>query len=157
MAVVDLGPATARGLSQALGLSVSLLPNHDKILLRNYTLDATGGLPPGVTTPAFPGNASNLYLVVLRSIPKPEWLETLEAAGARLVSYVPENSYVVQAPLNALEALRAKQGPVINVLPFVPAFRHLEDKSVFEAGRFWRSHGEGPESSDQQRDRCQDS
>ena len=136
MAVVDLGPATAPGLSRALGLSVSPLPNHDKIMLRNYTLDATGGLPPGVTAPAFPGNASNLYLVVLRSIPKPEWLDTLKAVGARLVSYVPENSYLVQAPLNALEALRAKQGPVINVLPYVPAFRHLEDKSALAPDGF---------------------
>ncbi len=132
MAVVDLGPANARGLSEAVGLSVSPLPNHDKILLRDYTLDSSSGLPPGLTNPAFPGNASNLYLVVFRSIPKPEWLESLETSGARVVSYMPENAYLAYGSLNVLEAFRAKQGPVINVLPYVPAFRHLEGKNAFD-------------------------
>ncbi len=54
MAVVDLGPATARGLSEALGLSVSLLPNHDKILLRNYPWTPPVGCLLGSRRPPSP-------------------------------------------------------------------------------------------------------
>jgi hypothetical protein len=44
IAVVDLGTITAAAFAQATGLMVSPLPDHDKIWLRHYTLDATGGL-----------------------------------------------------------------------------------------------------------------
>ena len=136
MAVVDLGPATARGLSRALGLSVSPLPNHDKILLRHYTLDSSGALPAGVTSPASPPAVPNLYIVVLRSIPKTEWVETIEATGARVVSYVPENSYLVYASHDALQGLLGNGGPVLNVLPFVPDFKVLNRNHFIKRSGF---------------------
>jgi len=54
MAVVDLGATTAAALAQATGLMVSALPDHDKVLLRHYTLTAGGGLPPSVVAPPVP-------------------------------------------------------------------------------------------------------
>lgn len=134
MAVVDLGPATADALAKATGLGVSPLPNHDKIFLPSLTLDAAGGLPSRVTAPAFPASSPNLYLVVLRSMPKPEWIDTLKAAGADLVSYVPENTYLVWTTLANLSSLRGSGSFVTNVIPFVPSFRLALDGSEDDAG-----------------------
>jgi hypothetical protein len=126
MAVIDLGPATADALAKATGLGVSPLPDHDKIMLHSFTLAASGGLPAGVTAPAFPPNEPNLYLVVFRSIPKPEWVQGLQRVGAEVVSYMPENAYLVHGRLDALQVLMLKGSPLINVLPFPPAFKILE-------------------------------
>lgn len=126
MAVIDLGATTAAALAQATGLMVSALPDHDKLLLRAFTLDAHGGLPDGVIAPAFPTDRANLYLAVLRTIPKAEWVDALRAVGAQVVSYVPENAYLVYGQLDALLKLRDKSGFVVNVLPFVPEFKLLD-------------------------------
>jgi hypothetical protein len=131
MAVVDLGSTAAAALSQATGLLVSPLPDHDKVFLRDFTLDAVGGLPTGVAAPAFPSDHANLYLVVLRSIPKAEWVAALGATGAEVVSYIPQNTYLVYAALDDLRNLQAKNDFVVNILPFVPAFRLLDRPRLF--------------------------
>lgn len=131
MAVIDLGSTTAEAVAEATGLIVSPLPDHDKIFLRNYTLDALGGLPTGVITPAFPGDHANLYLVVLRSIPKAEWIEALKRAGARIVSYVPENAYLVYGSLNDLRKLQTSTNCLVNLLPFVPQFKLSDEPHLF--------------------------
>ncbi len=123
MAVVDLRSTTAEALVQATGLSVSPLPDHDKISLRHYTLDSTGGLPTGVAVAPFPVNQPNLYLAVLRSMPKSEWLAKLAEGGARVVAYVPDNCYLVWATGAALKVIQTRNSFLINVIPFAPAFR----------------------------------
>jgi len=133
MAVVDLGPTTATALAQATGLMVSPLPDHDKVLLRHYTLTAGGGLPPSVVAPPFPATQPNLYLVVLRSIPKAEWIDAINEGGGQVVSYMPNNTYLVYARLADLDAIRAKATCIVNVLPFVPAFRLLDQDRLFGA------------------------
>jgi hypothetical protein len=126
MAVVDLGETTAAALTQATGLAVSPLPDHDKVFLRGWTLAAQGGLPDGVIAPAFPPDHANLYLVVLRSIPKAEWTAALGAAGAQIIGYIPANTYLVYGRLNDLRNLQASHTYLINVLPFVPQFKFLD-------------------------------
>jgi hypothetical protein len=109
MAVVDLGPTTATALAQATGLVVSPLPDHDKVLLRHYTLTAGGGLPPSIVAPPFPPTQPNLYLVVLRSIPKAEWIDAINEGGGQVVSYMPNNAYLVYA--RRADSTRCVPGP----------------------------------------------
>ncbi len=126
MAVIDLGPTTAGALAQATGLMVSPLPDQDKLFLRDFTLDAHASLPSGVIAPAFPADRANLYLVVFRTIPKANWVDALRAAGAQVVSYIPENAYLVYGPLDELRKLKDNNGFVVNLLPFVPEFKLLD-------------------------------
>jgi hypothetical protein len=131
MAVVDLGATTAAALAQATGLMVSPLPDHDKVFLRDFTLDAHGDLPTGVTAPAFPADRANLYLVVLRSIPKAEWVNAMSATGAQIVSYIPENAYLVYGQLDDLRKLQTSSDLLVNLLPFVPEFKLLDRSRLF--------------------------
>jgi hypothetical protein len=130
MAVVDLGGTTAAALAQATGLAVSPLPDHDRIMLRYFTLDAAASLPAGVVAPSFPADQPNLYLVVLRSIPKAEWVAQLEAIG-NVVTYVPSNAYLIYAPLAKIAAARSVQPQIINVLPFAPEFKILDGERLY--------------------------
>jgi hypothetical protein len=138
MAVVDLAATAADQFAEAAGLKVSLLPDHDKVLLRDYTLQSRGELPPGLEAPAFPAGAPNLYLVVLRSIPKPEWVARLEAVG-RVVSYVPSNTYLLYASRVDIEAAKARQPEIVNVFPFVPEFKVLDRQRLFGPEGFSRA------------------
>jgi hypothetical protein len=132
MAVIDLGTTTAEALAQATGLMVSPLPDHDKIFLRDFTLDARGSLPNGVIAPLFPADRANLYLTVLASIPKAEWVEAMGATGAQIVSYIPQNAYLVYGRLDNLCKLQTSTEFVVNVLPFVPEFKLLGRSRLFD-------------------------
>jgi len=131
MAVVDLGATTAEALAQATGLMVSPLPDHDKIFLRDFTLDARGNLPNGLIAPVFPADRANLYLAILRSIPRAAWVDALRATGAQVVSYIPDNAYLVYGPLGDLRKLQASNDFLVNVLPFAPEFKLLDRPHVF--------------------------
>ncbi len=132
MAVVDLGPATADALAKATGLGVSPLPDHDKVLLRNYTFDSQGGLPTGLEARTYPDNAPDLYLVVLRSIPKAEWVARLQTVG-QVVTYIPSNAYLVYTSWASIQAARSRAPEIINVLPFVPEFKILDSERLYGA------------------------
>ncbi len=136
MAVIDLGPTTAAALAQTTGLMVSPLPDQDKLFLRDFTLDGRASLSSDVIAPAFPADRANLYLVVLRAIPKAEWVDALRAAGAQVVSYIPENAYLVYGPLDDLRKLKDNSGFVVNLLPFVPEFKLLDQAHLFSPDGF---------------------
>jgi hypothetical protein len=138
MAVVDLGPATAGALAETTQLKVALLPDHDRIMLRNFTFDARRGLPAGMASQPFPDSAANLFLVVFRSLSKSAWVARLEAVG-RVVSYVPSNAYLVYAPRAELEALRARQPEIVSLLPFLPEFKVLDNERLLGADGFSRA------------------
>lgn len=139
MAVVDLRSTTAEALARSIDLHVSPLPDHDKVMLRDFSLDADSALPARMTAPAFPAHVPNLYLVVLRSIPKPEWVESLSASGATIVSYVPNNTYLAYARRADLDALRTSAPYIINVLPFICEFKVLERNRLFGPDGFSRT------------------
>ena len=136
MAVIDLGPTTAAALAQGIDLMVSPLPDQDKLFLRDFTLDAHAGLPGGVTAPAFPTDRANLFLVVFRAIPKAEWVDAVRAAGAQVVSYIPENAYLVYGPLDDLRKLKDNNGFIVNLLPFVPEFKLLDQAHLLSPDGF---------------------
>jgi hypothetical protein len=138
MAVIDLGPATADALAKATGLGVSPLPDHDKVLLRNCTFDSQGGLPTGLEARPYPDNAPDLYLVVLRSIPKAEWVARLQTVG-QVVTYIPSNAYLVYTSWASIQAARSRAPEIINVLPFVPEFKLLESGRLYGADGFSRA------------------
>lgn len=131
---------------QAIGGRSALMDFRDQvrdeqnlIALNGYILDTTGG---ELTLNKVPGDLrqtdmtdaiankgvpprGGLYIVQFAGPVKDEWLELLKGTGAELVTYIPNNAYVVRA--DATEALALSQfrgeGFVQFVGDYEPAFR----------------------------------
>jgi subtilisin-like proprotein convertase family protein len=124
----DLDALLARGLQLA---DEQTLVSFNGILLDGGERDATqrllDGLPVDLRADASaPADGQRRLEVVQFHGPiKDAWIETLRATGAFLVSYVPNNAYVVVTDANshaALEQLRAKPY-VLGILGYAPAFK----------------------------------
>jgi len=73
--------------------------DHGVVGLRHYrfnTKDGEPSLPIDMKINGTPGKSS-LYLVQLKGPTKPEWITGIEETGARIISYIPENTYLVWA------------------------------------------------------------
>lgn len=80
------------------------------IRLKGFTFDPLAGeppLPPNLRLEAYPPGRPGVYLVQLHGPPTAAWREGLAAQGVRLLDYVPDWAYLVQADAGRAEALRA--------------------------------------------------
>lgn len=115
----DLGWARLSRLVLAVGFLLSgwLLrgeaagpaqPPETPLRLRSGQVDPlAGGLgAPAAPAPALPDGGA-LRLVQFPGPVQPEWRAALEAAGLRVVAYIPENAYLVWARPGQIEALAA--------------------------------------------------
>jgi PKD repeat protein len=71
-------------------------------------------------------HSAGLYLVALRAAPRDRWLFELEAAGARIVQYLPMNAYVVAiapAEVSRVEDLARRAEFIRWMGVYEPAFR----------------------------------
>lgn len=127
------------GRDRLLELRVPVRDDQNLIAFNGYTLDTTDAgptldqLPPdlrqtdmaeAVTSGRAP--RGGLYLVQFIGPVKDEWLDGLQATGAKLVSYIPSNAYVVRASRRAAGRLlefRNQQPPVQYLGDYEPAFR----------------------------------
>lgn len=103
--------------------SVDDLVREDRaLLLANALIDtATGGeveIPEHLRAGVEPGS----YIVQWQGPATPEFRALLDRHQARIVSYVPNNAYLVKADREQAEALRASTG-VQRVLPFEPYYK----------------------------------
>ncbi|MFL5800637.1 MAG: carboxypeptidase regulatory-like domain-containing protein, partial [Roseiflexaceae bacterium] len=96
------------GAARALGSrpTVALRDDFDTIWLRSGTLDTRAG-GPAVSAVLRQARTAGpqLWMVQFVGPIQDRWLDELRAAGARLVSYMPNNAYVVWADDTALRAL----------------------------------------------------
>jgi hypothetical protein len=129
--------ADARQVTGSIDQTLSL-PSGQLILLNEYPINT---LTPELTYRRLPSHlrspdAQGLttlsaaakggqYLVQFSGAVQDEWLEQLKATGARVVSYVPYNSYVVRASPAAAAALQQLKGQafVRFVGNYEPGFR----------------------------------
>jgi subtilisin-like proprotein convertase family protein len=99
-----------------------LLRNERAVLLRNALLDtARGGaldIPAHLRALADPGS----YIVQAAGRIDDTFRAELAAAGARVVSYVPNNAYLIEADAGAAARLRTS-GRVAAVLPMEPYYK----------------------------------
>ncbi|HEX8088923.1 MAG TPA: S8 family serine peptidase [Blastocatellia bacterium] len=107
------------------------------VLLRRGQIDTTGPAPKiseELRQPA--GLARSLHLVQLFGPPTPDSLRAVEATGVKLVSYVPNNTYLVwatPAQLGRVRALRQASDVVQWEGPYHPAYKldpHIKLDSV---------------------------
>jgi subtilisin-like proprotein convertase family protein len=98
-----------------------LLRSEHAVLLRNALLDTRRGapaIPAHLRAAGDPG----AYVVQARGLITDEFRDELRRAGAEIVSYVPNNAYLVRATAGAARALRGSPFTQA-VLPFEPYYK----------------------------------
>lgn len=99
-----------------------LVRSDSAILLRNALIDTASGaplnIPPHLRSQGDPGS----YIVQSRGTITDEFRDELKNAGAEIVSYVPNNAYLVRASAAAVAQLRALPQTQA-VMPWEPYFK----------------------------------
>lgn len=137
MVVVDEEAIGGRAAMQAL--PVAARDEQNLIVLNGYVLDTTNAEPLSKQPPAdlrqtqmavarknFSRPGGGLYIVQFIGPIQDEWLRSLDQTGANVVSYVPNNAYVVRADSDAamrLIQMKDEQSFVQWVGDYEPAFR----------------------------------
>ncbi len=97
-----------------------LLRNDHAVLLRNALIDTTipGGLniPPHLRSESDPGS----YIVQARGAITEAFRARILASGAEIVSYIPNNAYLVRASASVAQSLSREAQ---SVLPFEPYYK----------------------------------
>ena len=109
-------------LSNTAQTPAQLARNDRAVLLRNALIDTgvRGALPIPAHLQA-QGDPES-YIVQARGVITEDFRKGLRAAGAEIISYVPNNAYLVRASGGAAQALAAQPG-TLSVLPFEPYYK----------------------------------
>lgn len=137
LVVVDEDAAGGREAVRAL--SVTPHDEQNLIVLNGYVIDTSNAEPLSKQPPAdlrqtrmaearknFSRPGEGLYIVQFIGPIQDEWLKELNQTGAEVISYVPNNAYIVRANKNSamgLIALKDEQSFVQWVGDYEPAFR----------------------------------
>ncbi|MGH9802024.1 MAG: S8 family serine peptidase, partial [Blastocatellia bacterium] len=153
LVVVDQEAIGGRAAMQAL--PVAARDEQNLIVLNGYVIDTTNAEPLSTLPPAdlrqtnmavarknFSRPGGGLFIVQFIGPIQDEWLTELNRTGADVVSYVPNNAYVVRADSDAamrLIGLKDSQSFVQWVGDYEPAFRikqSLMAARAFDADQF---------------------
>src|SRR5438445_491165 len=84
---------TAARLSKAQ--KTENVSHHNKIELNAGPLDTTTEEVKALRISVAAGSAKNLHLIHFAGPIKPEWRDQLEQTGVKIVSYIPQNAYLI--------------------------------------------------------------
>lgn len=99
-----------------------LLRNDRAILLRNALIDTASGEPLVIPDALRSTRPAEAFVVQAAGPVTPEFRDALVRAGATIVSYVPNNALLVQAPSAVAEELASAPGAAA-ILPLEPYFK----------------------------------
>ncbi|MBL9173902.1 MAG: S8 family serine peptidase [Verrucomicrobiales bacterium] len=99
-----------------------LMRNEHALLLRNALIDTANGEPLEIPASLRSSGPSEAWVVQAEGPITPGFRAELAAAGASIVSYVPNNALLVRASPDAAERL-AVAGGVAAILPLEPYFK----------------------------------
>ncbi len=116
------GPKPGLRLRNTTRTDEELLHDDAALVLRNAVIDTRSGvelpIPGHLRAGAEPGS----YIVQARGAIDTAFRNAIRAAGAEVVSYLPQNAYLVSASAAQAAAIRGA-GDVRAVLPFEPYFK----------------------------------
>lgn len=108
------------------------LVRHDRALnLRNALVDTENGMPLQLPVGLEGGEDPGAYVVQSHGVLRESLRRQLREAGMEIVSYIPNNAYLVRGSRAAMEQA-ASSPEVAAVLPFAPAFK-LEPQLLDQA------------------------
>lgn len=103
--------------------SLDELVRHDRALnLRNALVDTASGVPLQLPAGLEAGDDPGAYVVQAHGVLGETLRRQLREAGLEIVSYIPNNAYLVRGSRVAMEQAAASP-EVAAVLPFAPAFK----------------------------------
>ncbi len=89
--------------------------DYNRIFLNAATVDTTAPAVKALRKPAGVFSGKHLHLIQFAGPMQPAWHEALRATGARIVSYVPQNTYLVYGDAPAIARLQALAGTLTAV------------------------------------------
>ncbi len=110
-AIIEVPDAEVRKL-KAAKTRANEEPSAGEVRLQDHqfnTRKSTPALPAGLKSIETPGQ-SQFYIVQLKGPTKPEWISEITATGARIISYIPENNYVVWADPSTAQLIDKTSG-----------------------------------------------
>jgi len=125
--LLEVSTQSLSGLRANALTRAQLRDDFNLIKLRRGQIDTTGPSPAirdDLRQSGAPGRS--LHLVQLSGPPVPETVRALKATGAKIVSYIPNNSYLIwgsASQIAAARALRAGAGAVQWDGPYHPAYK----------------------------------
>ena len=99
------GPVKYRLRNTTLPLD-ELMRSDAAVLLRNALIDATSGVPLPIPPHLRLQGETKSYVVQSRGTITENFRSALKAAGAEIVSYVPNNAYLVRVSADSAQSLR---------------------------------------------------
>ncbi len=134
--LVEISDETLSTMSPEVLEKLQVRDDLNLIKLRRGQLDTTGGEPQIEAEFRQPANLAHaLHLVQLFGPPTVEAVQKIEATGAKIISYVPNNAYLVwvsQHQLRQLRALQAQEAVIQwegDFHPFYKIDSHIEVES----------------------------
>lgn len=106
--------------------SMEIRPEMDEIRLAGYIFNSFLGepeLPSEFVTTHYEHEEEGLYLVQFVGPIKERWINTLKAAGAHFLSYVPSTAYIVRASFDVLVLAKVFEPAVQWAGIFHPAYK----------------------------------
>ena len=100
--------------------SLNDLAHSDRaLLLRNALIDTKSGEPLPIPTKLRAGDEPGFFLVQASHAPDATFFKLLDAVSARVVSYIPNNAYLVEARRESMDSL--SESPLVAALmPYEP-------------------------------------
>ncbi len=126
--ILDAPPSALASVAPS---AVELRNEYLRIALDSGDIDtSTPSLAAAQRAPAIGDDGKALHLVQFVGPPKPEWFESLASTGARIVTYVPQNAYLVWGDLPALDRVHAlAAGKHVQLdAPYLP--KHKIDRAL---------------------------
>jgi hypothetical protein len=80
--------------------------DYDHVRLNAATIDTSNAVPKSALKPAATFNGKRMHLIQFVGPVRPAWHEALKQTGVRIISYVPENAYLVYGDAPSLTRLK---------------------------------------------------
>ena len=100
-----------------------LIHNDKAILLANALIDTTKPLPPGIPDRLRSAANGGSYVVQARGALTPEFRAALRDANATIISYIPNNAYLVRVSDSGAQDLSANAKLTQSVVPCEPYYK----------------------------------
>ncbi len=133
--IFDAADVDAKTLA---GQGGEIRDDYDSVFLHAGTIDTTTAQATALKKAVGNFAGKKLHLIQFIGPPKPEWHEALAKTGVRIVSYIPENSYLVYGDAASLAGLQAHARAAAHVQWEAP---FLDDYKIHPKARLVDKNG----------------
>ena len=86
--------------------AAQIVDDYNKVLLNSGAIDTQTAAAQALHGTAMPGAGKDMRLIQFAGPVRPEWYQALQDTGARIVTYIPNNAYLVYGTSQTLRAVQ---------------------------------------------------